>query len=448
MGLLDGTTQQSYYQGGDLGNYQFTSLDNIINQFMMVYVGEDKLISKASRTDVAFHAQRAIQELSFDTFKSCKSQEITLPPSLTMMLPHDYVNYIKLTWSDSAGIEHIIYPASKTSNPKNIKQEDDGSYYFDTTILPPYGANNADLSLWSLTNTGTGTIVYDSTDETIDFTGVDIDARATFDFGSVGQLVGFTSPSVFTPYQLQYTITNLGAGSQITPYLYNAAGYWISLGEVIADGTYTVDVDWTNISVNPSSYGYSNTLSFYASQPSGTFSTFSVGNVTFIDPGEDGIISNDLFYEIDSDTWTNYKTSDSNDNTNNYDDGIYDLSGGERYGIHPEHSQANGSFYIDCNSGKIHFSSNINGRTVVLHYISDGLGTDAEMKVHKFAEEAMYKWITYAILSSKPNIQEYIVRRYQKEKFAAIRNAKLRLSNIKLEELTQILRGKSKWIKH
>jgi hypothetical protein len=37
---------------------------------------------------------------------------------------------------------------------------------------------------------------------------------------------------------------------------------------------------------------------------------------------------------------------------------------------------------------------------------------------------------------------------YKKDKFAAVRKAKLRLSNIKLEELTQILRGKSKWIKH
>ena len=33
-------------------------------------------------------------------------------------------------------------------------------------------------------------------------------------------------------------------------------------------------------------------------------------------------------------------------------------------------------------------------------------------------------------------------------KVAAIRQAKLRLSNIKLEELTQVLRGKSKHIKH
>jgi len=60
----------------------------------------------------------------------------------------------------------------------------------------------------------------------------------------------------------------------------------------------------------------------------------------------------------------------------------------------------------------------------------------------------MYKWITYAILSTRANIPEYIVQRYKKERFAETRKAKLRLSNIKLEELTQILRGKSKLIKH
>ena len=70
------------------------------------------------------------------------------------------------------------------------------------------------------------------------------------------------------------------------------------------------------------------------------------------------------------------------------------------------------------------------------------------MQVHKFAEEAMYKSIAYAILSTTANIQEYIVRRFKKERFAAIRTAKLRLSNIKLEEISQILRGKSKQIKH
>jgi hypothetical protein len=106
MGLLN-TTAQSYYDDEyNYGNYQFVSLTSIINQFMLVYVGEDKIIPKAKRLDVAFHAQRALAELSFDTFKSCKAQEITVPASLQMILPQDYVNYTKISWVDSAGIKH------------------------------------------------------------------------------------------------------------------------------------------------------------------------------------------------------------------------------------------------------------------------------------------------------------------------------------------------------
>ena len=88
------------------------------------------------------------------------------------------------------------------------------------------------------------------------------------------------------------------------------------------------------------------------------------------------------------------------------------------------------------------------GKTVTLKYISDSLGSDAEMQVHKFAEEAMYKCIAHAVLATRKDVPEYLVARFKKEKRAAIRTAKLRLSNIKIEELTQILRGKSKQIKH
>ena len=43
-----------------------------------------------------------------------------------MILPHDYVNYTKVSWVDGAGIKRIIYPASKTSNPTTIIQDADG----------------------------------------------------------------------------------------------------------------------------------------------------------------------------------------------------------------------------------------------------------------------------------------------------------------------------------
>ena len=153
--------------------------------------------------------------------------------------------------------------------------------------------------------------------------------------------------------------------------------------------------------------------------------------------------------EETSTTWANYKSATPSENNNDdYEDDTYWPIDGSRYGLDPQHAQANGSFYIDCVSGKIHFSSNISGKTVILDYISDSLGTDGEMQVHKFAEEAMYKWISHAILAGKSDIPEYQVNRFKKERFAAIRTAKLRLSNIKLEEITQILRGKSKQIKH
>ena len=79
---------------------------------------------------------------------------------------------------------------------------------------------------------------------------------------------------------------------------------------------------------------------------------------------------------------------------------------------------------------------------------SDGLGKDDEMVVHKFVEESIYKWIAYAVLSTKVNTPEHLVQRFKKEKFAETRKAKIRLSNIKLEEITQTLRGRSKQIKH
>ena len=77
MGLLDNQTHAQYYassNSGNYGNYQFVTLESIINAFMYIYVGEGKIISKVNRTDVQFHAMRAIQELSYDVLKSFKSQ--------------------------------------------------------------------------------------------------------------------------------------------------------------------------------------------------------------------------------------------------------------------------------------------------------------------------------------------------------------------------------------
>ena len=171
------------------------------------------------------------------------------------------------------------------------------------------------------------------------------------------------------------------------------------------------------------------------------------GNYSLSDTDLDAV-SDTLVEQVPSDTLSSYQ--DQTIRTDIYADDTTDIeidNRGRRYGLDPQYAQANGTFYIDYKRGNIHFGSALSGQTIVLKYISDGLGTDEEMVVHKFAEEAVYKHIAYAILSTRSNIPPFIVARFKKERFAETRKAKIRLSNIKIEEFTQVLKGMGKQIK-
>ena len=147
-----------------------------------------------------------------------------------------------------------------------------------------------------------------------------------------------------------------------------------------------------------------------------------------------------------SETYRKFKanSNQSSDGTETGED-IFDNEA--RYGLNPTTATGNGIFFIDNDRGLIQFSSNLTGRIVTLRYVSDGVSTN-DIKVHKFAEEAVYKYIAHAVLATRSNTPEYLVARFKKERFAEIRKAKLRLTNLKSAELTQIMRGKSKTIKH
>ena len=453
MGLLDNTTPSAYYSGNDFGNYQFVSLTDIINQFMLVYVGEDKIIPKAKRLDVAFHAQRALAELSFDTFKSHKAMEITVPATLQMILPQDYVNYTKISWVDSAGIKHLLYPMSKTSNPpSNPLQDSVGDFTLqavgalvDSSDFIALDAEYKDI-LIGMTVTGAfipnGTVVV-GTSNVAGITTIQVTA-GVITTTNPGTTLTFTNEdgSLILPQKSSHIVEGLtwDTTTQFTITASTAASIAdIEIGMLVYHTYFPVGTVVTNV------FGTTIVVSNLATDTSADAIAAIAGGdeILFVSPDK-----------IDTDTWANYKSGTlSEDNNNyyyndNYIDDIHWRRNGSRYGLDPQYAQANGSFYIDDISGKIHFSSNISGKTVILDYISDSLGTDGEMQVHKFAEEAMYAWMTHAILAGKANVPEYLVMRLKKERFAAIRTAKLRLSNLKIEELTQILRGQSKWIKH
>ena len=144
---LDGgnyaSTQQEKAYGNivekNYGSYAYVSLDDIVNNFLIAYVGNGKLIPSVKRTDVIFHAKRGLQEFSYDTLKSINKLEITVPHNLSIPMPQDYVNYVNLYWIDNSGVKHIIMPGNGlTTRPTDVFLDDNKGIpiqdNFDTNI--------------------------------------------------------------------------------------------------------------------------------------------------------------------------------------------------------------------------------------------------------------------------------------------------------------------------
>ena len=455
-----GLVFNEFYPGG-FGSYQYIDMEDIVDNFMATYVGEGKLLEKTLRGDASFHGHRALQELSYDTLRSHKAQEIEIPPSLSMVLPHDYVNYVKLSWSDGSGIERIIYPASKSSNPTAVQQNDDGDYKITATATITEGSATIVLNE-KRTDIRRGMRVVSD--------GSIINSVCNvfeIDYGTSTTTIKLANPNGVTSPCQCYWGTGASTNSQATFHFYSNSRKLIEQEEtpiliesaswedgIAGPGTIVITANSADdiVNVKPGMKASSDHLPLNSTVKSvqGTKVVLFTNSGTIIG----GQTSEDIvFYSTDklSDTWDKYKSITPAENTNDdYEDDTYWPNLGQRYGLEPSHAQTNGSFYIDYTNGKIHFSSNLSGKTVILKYISDGIDTSTlnGMLVPKMAEEAIYKWMAYGCASARIDIPEYVIRRLKKERFAEIRKAKLRLSNIKLEEISQILRGKSKQIKH
>jgi len=135
------------------GSYAYTSLNDVINGFIATYVGEHKLIADVKRTDVIFHAKRGLQEFSYDTLKSVKSQELSIPPSLSVAIPQDYVNYTNICYIDKMGVKHPIYPANNlTTSPYEVPVQDESGQPTQDNVGDNLEANSITNDRWANAN--------------------------------------------------------------------------------------------------------------------------------------------------------------------------------------------------------------------------------------------------------------------------------------------------------
>jgi hypothetical protein len=276
---LANTTPVDYYTNEDLhGNYQYVTLEDIVNNFIMSGQDDD-FTATVDRYKVLYQARRAFRELYFDVTKDIKAVALELSPQLSIVLPQDYIDYVRISWLDSEGGLH--------------------------------------------------------------------------------------------PMALDNTLSI-------------ASGY-------LQDNEYGIlfDNDGNILEGSPESETKSNSFHF-------SLETFNP-NV--------------------------------------------DLS----------KSFTKGSFVVDKSNGFIKFGSEVFGKVVVIEYVSDGVFTNAEgntdLKIHKFAETAVYDWMYWKLIERRRNVPANEKMRARREWFNSRRLAKRRLSGIKAEDLRQTFKGDSKWIK-
>ena len=138
-------TDYNYYENegatpanANWGSYQFVSLSDIVNNFMLIYSGNHSLVNNEDRFKVLFHAKRAIMELNYDAFKEVKILELSVGDSLRYILPQDYVNWVRISLYENG----TLFPLSENiqTNWSNAYiQDNDAKILFDQdgNVLKP-----------------------------------------------------------------------------------------------------------------------------------------------------------------------------------------------------------------------------------------------------------------------------------------------------------------------
>ena len=126
-----------YYQNEDnWGSYQYISLSQLVNNFMLEQIGDDRLLSNVKRYTVLQHLKRGIQEFNYDVLKEVKVVEMELNDALLLTLPHDYVSYVRVSVVGPDGLLRPLSKDTRTALGTAYLQDHEYNILFDQDGYP------------------------------------------------------------------------------------------------------------------------------------------------------------------------------------------------------------------------------------------------------------------------------------------------------------------------
>ena len=94
---MEQTAFQYYSNVANCGEYQFTTLKEVINFMELEAQDDDSLLKNTKRSKFLAHAKQGIRLLNRSVSNKVNGFQIQVPPNLAWVLPQDYINYVRIS---------------------------------------------------------------------------------------------------------------------------------------------------------------------------------------------------------------------------------------------------------------------------------------------------------------------------------------------------------------
>lgn len=107
---------QIYYEDDkNHGSYVYVTLEQIVDDFIDTYTGNGTIIGKNNRRKIVRHAKQGIKQFTINALRDFKAVELELGDTLDIILPPDYVSYVRISYVNPATGELMVLSENRDS---------------------------------------------------------------------------------------------------------------------------------------------------------------------------------------------------------------------------------------------------------------------------------------------------------------------------------------------
>lgn len=130
------TTPDYYDDNLQWGKYQYITMEDIINDFMMSRDQDDYTLT-VPRHKILYHARQSFKEFHYDVLQEIKVVSLDLSSdTLNTPLPPDYVNYVRVSYVDENGILQAMAKNDKLNIAAEYLQDNQYQILYDDNGCP------------------------------------------------------------------------------------------------------------------------------------------------------------------------------------------------------------------------------------------------------------------------------------------------------------------------